>query len=188
MMFLLATLAFAAPPPSSTLTGPGGTLKWEITTEGSEVHVHGESPKWQVEHVASADLTPVRTVRTNPDGTVVTIEYGASEAIVTMPNKTLTHTQPGLWDGDTLDVRLGAEAAAGRFEQKFQAVDTGSGKVYKFDSQKVGDEQCGERACTHVLVQLTGMLRWVGPSFHYWFAKDGKLLKFEGPAGEFEAG
>jgi hypothetical protein len=87
-----------------------------------------------------------------------------------------------------VDVRLGAEVAAGRTDQAFSVVDPGSGKVYSLDSATVGGETCGTEPCTHVRVQLTGMLRLVGPTWHYWYLADGQLVRFDGPAGTFAVG
>lgn len=182
----LVTLALAAPP-STTLTGPTGTLRWEVTTEEGQIHILGESPDWKVDHLASADLTPIRTVRIEPDGRTMTVDYAPGGAVVQLPGKEIRHEQVDLWDGDTLDIRLGALSAAGRTENVFSIVDPASGKVYKMDSKKLGDEDCGGTPCAHVRIQLTGMLRLFGPTFEYWFGPDGKLLRFTGPSGEFAA-
>jgi hypothetical protein len=71
-----------------------------------------------------------------------------SGATVTLPKKTVTHDEPGIWDGDTADIRLGQSTADGNPEVQFKAV---------------------------------------GPKFDYWFASDGKLLKFDGPIGTYTA-
>ncbi|MCB9679393.1 MAG: hypothetical protein H6737_30090 [Alphaproteobacteria bacterium] len=184
---LAMILAALAAPPSSHLKGASGELVWEIEARDGGVHVEGRSPKWRVVHEAAADLSPRHTERT-VDGQTTVVDYTAQGATVTFPGgRTVVIETPGIWDGDTLDVRLGQAYADGRPAQVFKAVDTASGKVYRFDSQLVGPDQCGAQACGHVLVQLTGMLRALGPSFHYWFAADGRLLRFEGPAGEFRA-
>jgi hypothetical protein len=141
LFLLLVGLALAVPP-SSTLSGENGTLSWQVQVVGDQVVLQGDSHKWRVQHTAKADWTPVSTVRTNPDGTVVRITYAPDGAVVRMPDgKERRHQLTGLWDGDTLDVRLGAEAAAGRFGQVFSAIDTGSGKVYQFDAKRKGQEQ-----------------------------------------------
>jgi len=183
---LLAGVAHAAPP-SSTLSGAEGTLKWTVTPSGGQVQIEGQSPKWTVSHTANADLTPVKTTRTDAEGVAVTVEYTSSGATVTLPKKTVTHDEPGIWDGDTVDIRLGQSTADGNPEVKFKAVDTASGKVYGFQSELIGTETCGDQECTHVKLTLSGMLKAVGPKFNYWFASDGKLLKFEGPIGTYTA-
>jgi hypothetical protein len=184
---LLAAVA-AAVPPSSTLTGPTGTLSWTVDVRADGVHLEGRSPKWKVVHDANADLTPRHTEHTNPDGATVVVEYTPTSATAVLADgKTVTHLARDLWDGDTVDVRLGARYAAGTVVTAFSAIDPASGKLYRFDTTLVGTEDCAGTPCGHVLLQLTGVLRWVGPSFHYWYRDDGQLLRFEGPAGAFVA-
>jgi len=185
LFIALLSQAALALPPSSTLTGENGTLLWEVREEGGQVHIHGKCYKWDIDHTAAPDLSPIHTVRTNPDGSRVTVDWNPDAVVVTLPEKQRRHEQADVWDGDTLDIRLGENVVHGRTELVFSVVDTGSGKIYRMDSKKVGDEQCGTAPCTHVLVQLTGMLRWVGPSFNYWYDAQGKLLRFEGPVGDF---
>jgi len=187
MLSLFVAAALAAPP-SSHLTGPEGVLDWSVSTTKDGVTIRGRSPKWAVEHVASADLQPVRTVRRDTDGNEVTVTYSATGAQVTTGERTQTLKGAKLWDGDTVDVRLGAEVAAGRTDLAFQVVDAGGAKVYSMDSALVGDDTCGATPCTHVRVQLTGLLRYVGPTWHYWYGADGALLRFQGPIGSFVAG
>ena len=174
-------------PPSSDLGGDDGDLSWSVTRSGDTVTIRGESPKWTVVHTASADLEPIRTERTEPDGRTVVIDYKGSGVTVVLPERTVIHDEEEIWDGDTLDIRLGQQTAAGRPAAKFRAVDTASGKVYGFESTEIGEESCGDRSCTHVKLTLSGLLKAVGPKFHYWFADDGQLLRFEGPAGTFVA-
>jgi hypothetical protein len=114
-------------------------------------------------------------------------EYTSSGATVTLPRKTITHDEPGIWDGDTVAIRLGQSTADGHPEVQLKAIDTASGKVYGFPSGLIGSETCGEGTCTHVKPTLSGMLRAVGPKFGCWFASDGKLLKFDGPIGTYTA-
>lgn len=188
-LLLACTLGTAqAAPPSASLSGPDGTLVWTIAESGGEVRVIGKSPKWTIDHRASPSLAPKSTTRTNPDGSVVTVEWAADKVTVTLPKgKVVTHKDPNIWDGDTLEVRLGDRVRAGKpMNLKFQAIDTGSGKAYGFDVEDKGAASCASGPCQHVHVSLSGWLKYVGPSFDYWFAKDGKLVKFEGPAGKFE--
>lgn len=185
MMTTWLLMTALAAPPSSTLRGDEGTLTWTVTPSTDGVRIQGSSPKWTVDHTAKADFTPVRTTRTSAAGETVTVTYTPTGATVAFPDREVTVSRAGLWDGDTLDVRLGALSAKGETTQRFHALDPASGKVYEFDTQLVAAETCGASPCTHLLVQLTGLLRWVGPSFHYWYAPDGQLLRFEGPAGTF---
>ena len=184
----LATAGVAlALPPSSDLGGDDGSLTWSVSRSGDTVTIRGKSPRWTVVHTATADLTPIRTERSEPDGRSVVIDYTTSGATVVLPERTVVLDEDDIWDGDTLDIRLGQRAAAGRPEVSFRAVDTASGKVYGFESTEIGEESCGDRAYTHVKLTLSGLLKAVGPKFHYWFGADGQLLRFEGPAGTFVA-
>lgn len=183
---LLLALALTAPP-SSTLTGPAGTLRWTVTSTGGTVTIDGASPKWTVHHVATPELRPLRTERRDAAGKLVTVDYAADGATVHMAGKELRVSGRDLWDGDTVDVRLGALAAQGRADVGFSAVDPASGTVYGFEARTVGAERCGAAACTHVHLVMTGMYRLVGPDWDYWYGADGRLLRFDGPIGVFSA-
>jgi hypothetical protein len=187
-MFALFFGAALAAPPSSHLTGAEGTLDWAVTSSADGVMVRGRSPNWTVEHQAAADLSPRRTVRHDADGERVVVTYTATGAELQRGERIHTLKGKGLWDGDTVDVRLGAEVAARRTDQAFQVVDAGGGKLYSMDSALVAQDTCGASPCTHVRVQLTGLLRYVGPTWHYWYGADGELLRFEGPIGAYVAG
>ena len=186
MHFVLLLLMTAAAPPSSSLTGADGTLSWSVRADGDRLLVDGRSPKWTVRHVARRDLQPIRTERT-ADGHTVTVAYSDSGAVVTLPNKTVTVERAGLWDSETVDVRLGSLVAAGTKTADFAAVDFGNGKVYEFQARLVGEETCGGDPCSHMRVTLAGLLKPVGPKWHFWFGIDGRLLRFDGPLGKFEA-
>ena len=183
---LLSGAALAAPP-SSSLSGPDGTLQWTVTQSGSTVTAVGSSPKWKVEHTADSLLNPKSTKRTNPDGAVTTVEWADNKVTVVLPNgKTVVHDEAGIWDGDSLDVRLGERVRKGMsMNHTFKAVDTGSGSVYRFDAVDKGAATCPAGPCKHVNVTLAGWRKYVGPSFDYWFLPTGELAKFKGPAGEF---
>lgn len=185
---VLSVLGWAAPP-SSHLTGDAGALTWTISEAGDVVTVAGSSPKWTVQHTAGTDLRPRATTRTNPDGAVTTVAWADGKVTVTLPGgKLVSHDDPDIWDGDTLDVRLGDRVKRGVDPAvTFSAVDSGSGKVYRFDAVDKGQETCATGPCRHVNVTLAGWMKMLGPSFDYWFASDGRLVKFEGPAGNFAA-
>lgn len=189
LLLALVTAPAHAAPPSSQLTGEDGSLTWTVAPAGDGVKVVGKSPKWTVEHTAGKDLSPRSTRRTDPDGAVTTVAWSADTVTVTLPKgKVVTHKDPAIWDGDTLDIRLGERVRTGKpLELSFQAIDTGSGKVYGFDAVDKGTETCPSGPCRHVNVTLAGWLKLVGPSFDYWYASDGRLVKFEGPAGNFVA-
>ncbi len=187
LLLLLAARPAAAAPPSSVLTGEEGTLSWTVTPGDGDIAIVGRSPKWSVEHVATPGLLPRSTVRSTPDGERVTVTYTASGATVALPGRTVTIDEPGLWDGDTLDVRLGALVAAGTTSVDFRALDVANAKVYSFQARVVGAERCGAIECTRVKVTLTGLLKAVGPKWHFWFGPDGRLLRFDGPIGRYAA-
>lgn len=186
-MFPIWFAAALAAPPSSTLTGEAGTLSWEVVETAEGVEIRGRSPKWDVVHLARADLSPVRTVRHDADGNEVTVRYATTGAEVTRAGATWPLGGADLWDGDTVDVRLGHLVANGRTDLSFEVVDAASAKTYRMDSALVGREQCGAEPCAHVRVQLAGLLRYVGPTWHYWFDARGRLLRFTGPIGEYRA-
>lgn len=186
MLLLLLSSAWAAPP-STTLSGPAGLLSWQVQERADSVLITGRSPKWTVEHVAAPDLTPRSTTRTDAEGTRVVVTYDAAGASVTRDGRTTRIDAPGVWDGDTVDVRLGALAATGGGTLEFQVVDAAGAKLYDLDAVRVGAETCGTLPCTHVRVQLDGLLRYVGPTWEYWYASDGRLLRFTGPIGAFAA-
>ena len=185
MWFSLAMLAAAAPP-SAVLTGPAGELRWTVTETATGLSVDGRSPTWSVHHECAADFTPRRTVRTGADGATTRIEYDAGGATVTSPSGRVRVDLPGLWDGDVLDVRLGAWSAGHTTALAFSAVDGGSGKVYGFDATYRGEAQRGGVACRAWRVQLAGIYRLVGPTWEYCYAAGGRLVWFSGPIGVFE--
>ncbi len=191
LLALVATVARANPPPvppSSMLTGPNGTLSWGISASGDTLVIDGRSPKWTVHHVSRADLTPVRTERRAAAGNAVTVDYTAAGAVVHAAGKDTALTGTDLWDGDTVDVRLGRSAASGHPDVSFHAVDPASATIYGFEATGEGTEVCAAAtACTHVHLVMTGVYRLVGPSWDYWYGADGQLLRFQGPIGAFTA-
>jgi len=186
LALLAMTCLAQAAPPSSTLEGDDGTLTWTVTVENDVITIGGTSPKWTVTHTARPDLSPIRTERTDEDGSVV-VTYEADRAVHVRDGKTTVRKESGLWDADTIDIRLGALSVVGQPVQTFTALDPASGKVYDFQTTDEGSETCGNRPCRHVKMTLGGMLKHLGPKWHYWFGDDGQLLKFEGPAGTFTA-
>lgn len=192
MLSLLVALAVQvspvhAAPPSTRLDGPDGTLSWTVTAGADAVTIDGRSPKWRVEHVAGVDLTPRRTTHTDVGGASITVVYTPAGAEVTRDGQTTTIPAPGAWDADTLDVRLGARMAAGSADFEFTAIDAAGAKAYTFDATRVGAESCGSKPCIHARVQLAGLLKYLGPTWEYWYAADGRLVRFSGPIGTFAA-
>lgn len=186
--WLLAGVAFSAPP-STNLSGPDGTLSWQVAESGGNVSIVGTSPKWKVEHTADSALRPIKTKRTDPDGSVTTVVWEGDRVTVTLPNgKQVVHEEAGIWDGDSLDIRLGERVRTGAsLDHSFKAVDSGSGKVYRFDAVDKGQATCAAGPCRHVNVTLGGWMKYVGPNFDMWFAANGQLVKFSGGAGDFGA-
>lgn len=185
-VLVLARAADAAPP-SSTLTGSSGTLSWSVQESGATVQIQGRSPRWSVVHEARADLSPVRTERTGAAGERHTIVYDAQGATVTGPDGTERFDVAGLWDADTVDVRLGQAVAQGRSSVRFEAIDVTAPKVYTFEAKVTEQTTCGSQPCTAVELTLTGVLKLLGPTWRYWYAQDGGLLRFEGPIGDYSA-
>ena len=180
---LLFAAAALAAPPSSTLTGSEGTLSWTVQTDGG-VTITGSSPKWSVTHHAEADFTPVRSTR-EAEGQTWSVVYDATGAAITNPDGTTTRVdKANLWDGDTVDVRLGHHVANGGDSIKFAVLDAAGGKQWPVNATVNRNGGCSV-PCTHVRVQLAGAWRWVGPTWDYWYGTDGKLLTFDGPIGRY---
>lgn len=175
-------------PPSTTLQGAAGKITWTVKKEGDKIVIDGKSPRWKVHHEANVNFTPIRTEREGEDGVKVTIVYTAKGAIMTRGEEKFEHEHEGLWDADSVDIRLGATFAANweKEEVKFTAIDTDSGKTYEFLAERIGEEQCRDTRCVHVELGLAGwFMRKVGPSWEYWFAPDGQLIRFEAKWGKF---
>jgi hypothetical protein len=187
MLTLILAAAIAAPPSSTLTNSAGATLAWTVASSPSGVTIDGRSPRWTVHHEAFADLSPKRTVRSDAAGRRVTVDYAPDHVVVHLPEGDVTHTIANVWDGDTLDIRLGQLVVLGRPDVSFQAVDPATGDVYGFTAQRAGTETCGGAPCTHVHVNMTGIYRLVGPTFDYWYASDGRLVQFQGPPGKFVA-
>ncbi|MDF1562746.1 MAG: hypothetical protein P1V51_06865 [Deltaproteobacteria bacterium] len=185
-MLLTAAGALSAPP-STVLKGPLGKLEWKVKTTESGLVIDGTSPKWTVHHEAKADFTPILTKRSNPEGRKVEIRYDAKGADFTVNGEKSRIKQKGLWDSESVDIRLGAITAAGQTEVEFPAIDTDSGKVYTFGAEVKEKTSCQGVPCTHVELHLTGFYKLVGPSWDYWFDAEGKLLRFEAKWGKFKA-
>lgn len=186
LVLSLVRIADAAPP-SSNLTGPSGTLSWSVAESGATVNIQGRSPRWSVVHQARANMSPVRTERTGATGERHTVDYDARGATVTGPDGTQRFDVEGLWDADTVDVRLGYAVAQGLRTVRFEAIDVTAPKVYTFEAKVTEQTTCGSQACTAVELTLTGALRYLGPTWRYWYAQDGGLLRFEGPIGDYAA-
>ena len=93
----------------------------------------------------------------------------------------------GLWDAETVDIRLGQRVAEGAEEIDFSAIDLQGLKVYRFHAEVEERTTCGGEPCTRVELRLAGMLRYVGPVWDYWYGEDGQLLRFHAAVGRFSA-
>ncbi len=185
LLAAVADTSAMAAPPSSTLSGPDGVLRWTVSTSEGAVTVDGSSAAWTVHHQASAALQPIRTERVDKDGARYVTVYDANGASVTGPGGETRFDEAGLWDADTVDIRLGQAIADGADSVRFRAIDVGGPKVYTFQAHVIGAARCGGEPCTAVDLTLTGALRLLGPTWHYWFGSDGKLMRFDGPAGVY---
>ncbi len=174
-------------PPSSELVGKLGKLQWTVEATKAGIVIDGSSPKWTVHHEAKADFTPIRTRRSTPEGRKVTVVYDAKGANFTANGEKSRINEKGLWDADSVDVRLGAVIASGKTEVEFPAIDTDSGKVYTFAAEVEEKTRCDGIPCTHVELHLTGFYKLVGPSWQYWYDAKGRLLRFEAKWGKFKA-
>lgn len=182
-MWTLILAAALAAPPSSTLTGDAGTLAWTVTG-GDTIEIVGRSPKWTVTHVARPDLQPLSSTR-EAGGHRWTVTYDSAGATITSDDgATRRVDQKGLWDGDTLDVRLGAYVAGGGASTGLHVLDPEGGKAWSVNATVLDDGRCAV-PCTHVRVQLAGAWRLVGPTWDYWYAGDGRLVTFDGPIGRY---
>lgn len=170
---------------STTLYGDEGSLSWQVRTTGPDVQIVGRSPSWKVAHTATADLAPILTDRADDRMRRTQIRWHDGGATVTIGERTVELDEAGLWDTDVLDVRLGFELTRGAHHFAFRGIDPKSGAVYAFTGEVVGAEAVDGAPCRHLVVRAAGVLGWVSPTWHYWYDDQGRLRKFEGPAGKF---
>ena len=179
-----------------TLTDDGGrALTWTVCRVDGEVHISGTHPRWEVEHHARPDGTPLTTVHRR-NGITTRISYSAEGAQVERTNamgerSTVTIAEKGLWDGDSLDARLaGITWSNGKkVRMKIVDVDLSDGSVYPMVAEYVGQERCRGVPCHHVLLALDDFRRLIAPTFHYYYAVDGgaKYLQYDGDGLTFVA-
>lgn len=174
-----AALAADAFPWDGTVTlatKKGEVLTWTVTRADGEVRITGTHPNWRVEHRAKPDGTPLRTVR-RAKGTTTTVTYTATGAQVEQTDAkgkslTATITEPGLWDGDTLDARLAGLPWGNGKKVQFTIVDVekADGTVYPMRAEYEGLEACSGEPCHHVRLGLGDFRRAFGPKYDYRFA------------------
>lgn len=177
-------------------TKKGQQLTWTVKRVNGEVHVTGTHPAWQVDHRARPDGTPLSTVR-RAKGTTTTVTYSATGARVEQSDAkgkatSVTISEPGLWDGDTLDARLAGLTWGEGKKVSFKIVDVekADGTVYPMRADYEGLARCGAEACHHVRLGLGDFRRAFGPKYDYRFATapgarylqhDGDDLTFTAP-------
>lgn len=195
----LATLATAEVFPwegATVLTDKKGqTLSWTVTRVEGEVRITGVHPKWVVEHRSKPDGTPLSTVK-KAGGNTTSVTYSADGALVERTDASgklskTTIKENGLWDGDTLDVRLAgiAWSKGKKVEMRIVDVDSADGTVYPMVAEYVGEEKCGEAACNRVHLALNDLRRMFAPSFEYRYATapGAKYLQHDGDGLSFTA-
>jgi YD repeat-containing protein len=170
----------ATPPPTpgadafpwegtTTLTSPDGqTLTWTVEREDGEVRIKGVHPKWHVEHRAKPDGTPLSTVK-QLNGNTIRVTYSGDGASVERTDATgktshITLKVEGLWDADTLAVRLaGLRWTAGKkVRMKILDVDLADGTVYPMVAEDLGE------GCVHL--EVDDFRRLLAPSFEHCYA------------------
>ena len=197
---VLSSLAFADAFPwadgEHVLTdAKGQKLTWTITRTEGQVKIVGVHPKWQVEHVARPDGTPVSTIR-KAGGNTVKVTYsaeGAQLARTDAKGKTSNATikEKGLWDSDTLDARLaGITWSSGKkVKMRVPDVDGADGTVYPLVAEYQGEKKCGEAPCHHVLLALDDFRRLFAPTFEYRYSTSSgaKYLQHDGDGLTFKS-
>lgn len=170
---------------STTLYGEEGSLSWTVTPAGTELHLAGRSPSWRVAHVATRGFVPILTERVDDRGHRTVIRWLDTLVTVTSGDHVRELDEPGLWDTDVIDVRLGYELARGRTHFAFRGLHPKSGALYDFAGEVVDTEPIAGEPCRHVLLRVAGVIGWVAPTWHYWYDATGRLRQFHGPAGKF---
>ena len=122
-------------------------------------------------------------------GNTTRVTYAADGALVERTGadgkiSKATIKEKGLWDGDTLDVRLAgiAWSKGKKVEMRIVDLDSADGTVYPMVAEYVGEEKCGEAACHRVHLALNDLRRMFAPSFEYRYATEpgAKYLQHDG--------
>jgi len=160
-----------------------------------EVRITGTHPRWEVEHRAKADGTPLLTVHKR-NGITTRITYSPDGALVERTNplgerSAVSIREKGLWDEDTLDARLaGLRWSDGqKVHLRIIDVDLGDGTTYPLVAEFLGREFCAEVPCLHVRVSLDDFRRLFAPTFdyHYGTGAGAKYLRYDGDGLTFTA-
>lgn len=180
----------------TTLTDKKGqTLVWTVSRSDGEVKITGVHPKWQVEHHAKPDGTPLTTVK-KAGGNTTKVTYSPEGAQVERTDakgkvSTATVKEKGLWDGDSLDVRLaGLTWSKGKkVQMKIVDVDSADGTTYPMVAEYAGEEKCSDAPCHRVHLALDDLRRMFAPSYEYRYAAapGAKYLQHDGDGLTFTA-
>ncbi len=181
----------------TTLTDARGqTLAWTLQRTEGAVKITGVHPKWQVEHLAKPDGTPLSTVR-RANGNTTKVTYTAEGAQLERTDAkgkitTSSIKEKNLWDSDTIDARLAGVAWNTTKKVRFKVadVDEANGDVYPLVAEYVGEEKCGATPCHHVHLAVDDLRRMFAPSFEYRYstAPGSKYLQHDGDGLVFKSG
>ena len=188
----LSTLAAADVFPwegATTLTdAKGQTLVWTVTRVDGEVHITGVHPKWQVEHRAKPDGTPLFTLK-KVNGNTTRVTYSAEGAELEQTDakgktKRSSIKEKNLMDGDSLDVRLAGQSWNSGKKVRMRIVDleAADGTTYPMVAEYVGPEKCGLAPCHRVHLALDDFRRLFAPTFEYRYstAAGARYLQHDG--------
>jgi hypothetical protein len=165
------------------LCGCDGDLVWSVSETASGLRVQGDAPSWRVRHEAGADLRPLRTVRVQPNGRVAVLTFDSDGVVVVRSGRSRRIEQPGLWDADTLALRLGHElVAAGKGAVTVPVYDPETDRVRWVHAAATRRGEVAGTPCTWVA------LTWVGDrasTSSAAYSDDGQLLRLDGPDAIF---
>lgn len=160
---------------TTLLSAEGQALTWTVKRVEGEVLISGAHPKWQVEHRAKPDGTPVSTVKTS-GGYTTRVSYSVEGARVERTDaqgkkSSITITEKGLWDGDTLDARLAGISWHAGVKVRFKIIDLelADGTVYPMVAEFVDEEAWGTTRCYRVRLSVDDFRRVLAPTFTYCF-------------------
>lgn len=181
---------------ATTLTdAKGQTLVWTVTRVDGEVRITGVHPRWQVEHRARPDGTPLVTVK-KANGLTTTVTYSPEGAQVertdaTGKTRSVTIKDKNLWDGDSLDVRLAGQrwSPGKKVRMHIVDIDVADGSTYPMVAEYVGEEKCGQAPCHRVHLALDDFRRLFAPTFEYRYstAAGARYLQHDGDGLTFSA-
>lgn len=176
------------------LEGKGGALVWQVKRGADETVIEGRHPKWSVVHRCAPDGTPRETVRkvgTRTSRLLWTrtgVEYTWDVAAGKPPKKI---DERGLWDGDTLEVRLAGIDWTKTRKVELRVVDTekDAGDVVPLRAELEGQEKCALGPCNFVRLRYTGFgAIFVKPwDYRFGTGSGAPYLRYEHDGEEFAA-